>query len=178
MKLSIAVVAIAVGAGSASAFAPSSSSLLSTLSSTSSLLAAKFKVFIDGEAGTTGLQVRGRIEARDDLEIISPPNDLRKDQATRKKLINEADVVILCTLYLIYIVTVVAATLTLVNSRSRLGRENDDDNNIIICWVFDCYYNTHVLHELLERSFSHIPTNVFLFVCLVSTFRNIYILFT
>jgi hypothetical protein len=59
-------------------------------------LNAKKKIFIDGEAGTTGLQVRGRIEARDDLEIISPPNDLRKDEATRKKFINEADAVILC----------------------------------------------------------------------------------
>jgi N-acetyl-gamma-glutamyl-phosphate reductase len=56
----------------------------------------KYKVFIDGEAGTTGLQVRGRIEARDDLEIISAPDELRKDEATRKKLINEADCVILC----------------------------------------------------------------------------------
>jgi hypothetical protein len=56
-----------------------------------------FKVFIDGEAGTTGLQVRQRLEARDDLEVISPPADLRKDEATRKKFINEADAVILCT---------------------------------------------------------------------------------
>lgn len=61
-----------------------------------SALNAKKKVFIDGEAGTTGLQVRGRIEARDDLEIISAPDELRKDEATRKKLINEADAVILC----------------------------------------------------------------------------------
>jgi N-acetyl-gamma-glutamylphosphate reductase len=64
--------------------------------SSTSLFADKFKVFIDGEAGTTGLQVRQRIEARDDLEIISPPSDLRKDVETRKKFINEADVVILC----------------------------------------------------------------------------------
>ena len=56
----------------------------------------KYKVFIDGEAGTTGLQVRGRIESRDDLEIISAPDELRKDEDTRKKLINEADAVILC----------------------------------------------------------------------------------
>lgn len=59
-------------------------------------LFAKPKIFIDGEAGTTGLQVRGRIQKRDDLEVISPPSDLRKDEATRKKLINEADAVILC----------------------------------------------------------------------------------
>eukprot|EP00535_Pseudo-nitzschia_heimii_P002156 CAMPEP_0197184230 /NCGR_PEP_ID=MMETSP1423-20130617/9513_1 /TAXON_ID=476441 /ORGANISM="Pseudo-nitzschia heimii, Strain UNC1101" /LENGTH=360 /DNA_ID=CAMNT_0042635003 /DNA_START=86 /DNA_END=1168 /DNA_ORIENTATION=- len=64
--------------------------------STSTGLFAKYKVFIDGEVGTTGIQVRGRIEARDDLEIISPPSDLRKDVDTRKKFINEADVVILC----------------------------------------------------------------------------------
>lgn len=56
----------------------------------------KPKVFIDGEAGTTGIQVRGRLEKRDDLEIISPPYDLRKDEATRKEFINKADAVILC----------------------------------------------------------------------------------
>jgi len=54
------------------------------------------KVFIDGEAGTTGLQVRDRLSKRDDIEIISPPSDLRKDAETRKKFINEADAVILC----------------------------------------------------------------------------------
>jgi N-acetyl-gamma-glutamyl-phosphate reductase len=62
----------------------------------SSFLSAKKKVFIDGEAGTTGLQVRDRLGARDDLEILSIPDALRKDEATRKKLINEADAVILC----------------------------------------------------------------------------------
>ena len=61
------------------------------------LWAGKPKVFIDGEAGTTGLQVRDRLAKREDLEIISIPDDLRKDEATRKKLINEADAVILCT---------------------------------------------------------------------------------
>jgi N-acetyl-gamma-glutamyl-phosphate reductase len=58
------------------------------------------KVFIDGEAGTTGLQVRSRLADRTDLEIISPPNDLRKDEATRKQFINEADAVILCTYFI------------------------------------------------------------------------------
>ena len=93
MKLSIA--AIILSAPSILGFSPSS--LRSTTTSSSTGLFAKYKVFIDGEAGTTGLQVRGRIEARDDLEIISPPSDLRKDLDTRKKFINEADVVILCT---------------------------------------------------------------------------------
>ena len=79
-------------ASTASAFAPA----LNTESRASALL-AKPKVFIDGEAGTTGIQVFGRLEKRDDLEIISPPADLRKDPETRKKFINDADAVILCT---------------------------------------------------------------------------------
>mmetsp|Transcript_19248 Transcript_19248/g.24809 ORF Transcript_19248/g.24809 Transcript_19248/m.24809 type:complete len:355 (+) Transcript_19248:122-1186(+) len=66
------------------------------LSASSSGLFALPKIFIDGEAGTTGLQVRERLAARKDIEVISIPDDLRKDEDTRKKLINEADVVILC----------------------------------------------------------------------------------
>jgi hypothetical protein len=89
MKHSTATIAFAM-AHSASAF------VSQTPAFSSSTALNKFKVFIDGEAGTTGLQVRGRIEARDDLEIISPPDALRKDAATRKKMINEADAVILC----------------------------------------------------------------------------------
>ena len=69
--------------------------LTTTIRSPSSLW-AKPKVFIDGEAGTTGIQVYERLNARDDLEVISAPFELRKDEATRKKLINEADAVILC----------------------------------------------------------------------------------
>jgi hypothetical protein len=65
--------------------------------SSTSILLAKPKVFIDGEAGTTGLQVRDRLASRDDIELLSAPTELRKDVATRKRLINEADAVILCT---------------------------------------------------------------------------------
>lgn len=54
------------------------------------------KVFIDGEAGTTGLQVRERLADRDDIEILTIPSDLRKDDATRKEFVNKADAVILC----------------------------------------------------------------------------------
>mmetsp|Transcript_1633 Transcript_1633/g.2408 ORF Transcript_1633/g.2408 Transcript_1633/m.2408 type:complete len:165 (-) Transcript_1633:1526-2020(-) len=60
------------------------------------LSAEKKKIFIDGEAGTTGLQVRDRLAGRDDLEIISIPDELRKDASERKKYVNEADAVILC----------------------------------------------------------------------------------
>jgi len=54
------------------------------------------KVFIDGEAGTTGLQIRDRLAGRRDLELQSIASDKRKDQAERKRLLNAADVAILC----------------------------------------------------------------------------------
>ena len=54
------------------------------------------KVFIDGEAGTTGLQIRERLARRRDLELLTIDADKRKDTATRAALLNAADVAILC----------------------------------------------------------------------------------
>lgn len=54
------------------------------------------KIFIDGEAGTTGLQIRQRLAGRGDLEVLSIPDELRKDLDARGALLNEADVAILC----------------------------------------------------------------------------------
>jgi N-acetyl-gamma-glutamyl-phosphate reductase len=54
------------------------------------------KIFIDGEAGTTGLQIRERLAGRRDLEVLSIDADKRKDQDERKRLLNAADVAILC----------------------------------------------------------------------------------
>jgi len=54
------------------------------------------KVFIDGEAGTTGLQIADRLRTRKDLEIISIHPDKRKDIDERARLMNMADAVILC----------------------------------------------------------------------------------
>jgi N-acetyl-gamma-glutamyl-phosphate reductase len=56
----------------------------------------KPKIFIDGEHGTTGLQIRSRLAARDDIEIISVPAERRKDTAARAEFLNAADVAILC----------------------------------------------------------------------------------
>lgn len=54
------------------------------------------KIFIDGEAGTTGLQIRARLESRDDLEFIQLTDENRKDVNARRDALNSADVSILC----------------------------------------------------------------------------------
>ncbi|THD71924.1 N-acetyl-gamma-glutamyl-phosphate reductase [Phenylobacterium sp.] len=53
-------------------------------------------VFIDGEAGTTGLQIRERLASRADLEILSIDPARRKDADARAELLNAADAVVLC----------------------------------------------------------------------------------
>ncbi|WP_313453650.1 N-acetyl-gamma-glutamyl-phosphate reductase, partial [Brevundimonas sp.] len=52
-------------------------------------------IFIDGEAGTTGLEIRERLEARGDLELMLL-GDRRRDVEARRQALNAADAVILC----------------------------------------------------------------------------------
>lgn len=54
------------------------------------------KVFIDGEAGTTGLQIRARLAPRHDITLLHLPEAARKDKAARAEMLNSADVSILC----------------------------------------------------------------------------------
>lgn len=54
------------------------------------------KIFIDGKAGTTGLRIYERLENRNDIELITLSEEMRKDYDARKAAINSADVVFLC----------------------------------------------------------------------------------
>ena len=56
----------------------------------------KYKVFIDGNKGTTGLRINERFKNRDDIELLIIPEELRHDNATIKKFINESDITFLC----------------------------------------------------------------------------------
>jgi len=54
------------------------------------------KVFIDGQAGTTGLKLEERLAPRTDITLLTIDPALRKDPATKQNLMKEADVVFLC----------------------------------------------------------------------------------
>ncbi|MBQ3136022.1 MAG: N-acetyl-gamma-glutamyl-phosphate reductase [Clostridia bacterium] len=54
------------------------------------------KVFIDGQAGTTGLQLKAKLQKHPFVELIEIDENKRKDVSERQKLMNESDVVFLC----------------------------------------------------------------------------------
>ena len=55
-----------------------------------------YKVFVDGQEGTTGLQINEYLAQRSDVTVLKIDADKRKDLAERKRLINESDVTFLC----------------------------------------------------------------------------------
>jgi N-acetyl-gamma-glutamyl-phosphate reductase len=53
-------------------------------------------VFIDGAAGTTGLEIGDRLKGREEFDVVSLDDDRRKDRAARAEALNRADFAILC----------------------------------------------------------------------------------
>ena len=53
-------------------------------------------IFIDGSAGTTGIRIEDRLAARQDIQLIRLPEELRKDPAARKDALHSADIAFLC----------------------------------------------------------------------------------
>lgn len=54
------------------------------------------KVFIDGSAGTTGLRIYERLGARQDIELLTLPEEFRKNVDDRRRMLNSADIAFLC----------------------------------------------------------------------------------
>lgn len=132
---------LSIASHPATAFQPSRSFTLS--SRLNSDLQAKKKIFIDGEAGTTGLQVRDRLAKREDLEIISIADDLRKDAGERKRLINEADCVILCKFQLHCCTSVVFSfcrRLMFVTNQLHAGLPDDASKEVSLQIPLQAYY--------------------------------------
>jgi len=56
----------------------------------------KYKVFVDGQEGTTGLQINERLENRSDIEMLKISPEERKNPEKRKELLNDSDIAFLC----------------------------------------------------------------------------------
>ena len=88
----------------------------------------KIKVFIDGQAGTTGLQLKSKLVNHPGVTLLEIDNDKRKDADDRQKLMNESDVVFLCLpdAAAIEAVKLVTNPETVIIDASTAHRTNDD----------------------------------------------------
>ena len=88
----------------------------------------KIKVFIDGQAGTTGLQLKSKLVNHPGVTLLEIDNDKRKDADERQKLMNESDVVFLCLpdAAAIEAVKLVTNPETVIIDASTAHRTNDD----------------------------------------------------
>ncbi|ROR11463.1 N-acetyl-gamma-glutamyl-phosphate reductase [Erwinia sp. JUb26] len=59
-------------------------------------MSQKYRVFIDGQAGTTGLQIQQRLASHPQIELLSIDDAQRKEASARQALMKQADVTILC----------------------------------------------------------------------------------
>ncbi|QLB16734.1 N-acetyl-gamma-glutamyl-phosphate reductase [Mannheimia varigena] len=57
---------------------------------------SKYKIFVDGAVGTTGLRIHERLSAAEDIELLTLPDELRKDLNARVQKVAEADLTFLC----------------------------------------------------------------------------------
>ncbi len=55
-----------------------------------------YKIFVDGQVGTTGLQIHRHLQDRDDIQLVQIEDQDRKNVAVKKELLNSSDLVILC----------------------------------------------------------------------------------
>ncbi|TBU94769.1 N-acetyl-gamma-glutamyl-phosphate reductase [Phytopseudomonas dryadis] len=56
----------------------------------------KYQIFIDGQAGTTGLQIRQRLASHPQIEVVTIDHDKRRDQDAKRELMSSVDVTVLC----------------------------------------------------------------------------------
>lgn len=108
------------------------------------------KIYIDGQAGTTGLALEERLEVLKKtaaIEILKIADDLRKDEAERKRLLNDADVVFLCLPdeAAIESVAMISNPKTVVIDASTAHRTHGD-------WVYGFPELSPTLHEAVAKA--------------------------
>lgn len=60
------------------------------------MIQLKTKVFVDGNSGTTGLEINERLAARNDIQLLEIDKEKHRDTGERQKYLNAADIAFLC----------------------------------------------------------------------------------